>query len=81
MRDAVIPVLLPTPNEEVDKGDTQRMLSGLMRFYYLTRTGPPGEEAPEADVATEPAPPDSEPAAVHPTQLTARKVGKSPKKQ
>ncbi|MGI4791068.1 MAG: hypothetical protein ACRYFS_19755 [Janthinobacterium lividum] len=91
MRDAVIPSFLPTPNEEeihgfmelyrtkygkeLDKVDAQRMLSGLMRFCYLARTRPPEEEEPtKTEASTEPVP-------LHPTQLTARKGGKSRKKQ
>ena len=68
--------------KELDKGDAQRMLSCLMRFYYLTQPRPPEETEPlKTDAATEPVPPDLEPVPVHATQLTARKGGKSRKKQ
>ena len=91
MPDTGIPSILPTLNEEetvgfmelyrtkygkeLDKGDAQRMLSGLMRFSYLTQPRPPEEAEPSASEATTEALP------LHPTQLTARKAGRSRKKQ
>ena len=51
---------------ELDPVDALRMLGGLIRFLYLTRTQPPE--------GTEGEPPP------HPTQLTARKGRESRKK-
>ena len=52
---------------DLDPVEATRMLGGLVRWVYLTQVSPPAE-APSHGLD-------------HPTQLTARKSGRSRKKQ